>query len=108
MYFAVVVFLVDSSQLIPDRPAIKPDEEGRQESIYPAAVRQLEHLNLERKTSMTQSMLFYSSKRFFIYRSTYSLVKIGLANSRNGKRKECEYHRQAPGSKGEKDSESEA
>uniref|UniRef100_A0A9J2Q393 Uncharacterized protein n=1 Tax=Ascaris lumbricoides TaxID=6252 RepID=A0A9J2Q393_ASCLU len=49
--------VVDSSQLIPDRPAIKPDEEGRQESIYPAAVRQLEHLNLERKTSVPAQVL---------------------------------------------------
>uniref|UniRef100_F1LBB6 NF-kappa-B inhibitor-interacting Ras-like protein n=2 Tax=Ascaris suum TaxID=6253 RepID=F1LBB6_ASCSU len=49
--------VVDSSQLIPDRPAIKPDEESRQESIYPAAVRQLEHLNLERKTSVPAQVL---------------------------------------------------
>uniref|UniRef100_A0A915AFF2 NF-kappa-B inhibitor-interacting Ras-like protein n=1 Tax=Parascaris univalens TaxID=6257 RepID=A0A915AFF2_PARUN len=49
--------IFDSGQLIPDRPAIKSDEEGRQESVYPAAVRQLEHLNLERKSSVPAQVL---------------------------------------------------
>ncbi|VDM50440.1 unnamed protein product [Toxocara canis] len=50
-------FSVDNSHLIPDRPGIKQDDEGRQESIYPAAVRQLEHLSLERKTSVPAQVL---------------------------------------------------